>query len=65
MYYPEQKLTIKGVPIPGHFSVIINKPLIYSTILVPQANWPDAFIRRKNSARDIRIWAIRKPMAMA
>lgn len=47
MYYPEQKLTIKGVPIPGHFSVIINKPLIYSTILVPQANWPTRYTKEE------------------
>ncbi|HBV51780.1 MAG TPA: hypothetical protein DEF06_05800, partial [Clostridiales bacterium] len=47
MYYPEQGLTIKGVPIPGHFSVIINKPLIYSTILVPQANWPTRYTKEE------------------
>ncbi len=43
MYYPEQGLTLKGVPVPGHFSVIPNKPLIYSTILAPHANWPTRY----------------------
>ncbi|MGN0201591.1 MAG: hypothetical protein ACI399_01635 [Candidatus Cryptobacteroides sp.] len=33
MYYPEQGLTLGGKLIPGHFSVIPNKPLIYSTVL--------------------------------
>ena len=47
MYYPEQKLTLGGKQIPGHFSVIPNKPLIYSTILVPQANWPTRYTKEK------------------
>ena len=42
MYYPEHGLTIKGVPIPGHFSVIPNKPLIYSTVLTG-VGWPTRY----------------------
>lgn len=33
MTYPEEGLTIGGKPIPGHFSVIPNKPFIYSKVL--------------------------------
>lgn len=59
MYYPEQCLTLGGQPIPGHFSVIPNKPLIYSTVLskigVPalcddpdaQGAWPTKYTRSR------------------
>jgi len=61
MYYPEQGLTLGGKPIPGHFSVIPNKPLIYSQILtkigVPalsddpdggaQGAWPTRYTRKR------------------
>ena len=47
MYYPRHQLTLSGRPIPGHFSVMPNKPLIYSTVLVPQANWPTRYTREK------------------
>lgn len=43
MYFPEQGLKIKGVDIPGHYTVIPNKPLIYSTFLVDAANWPTKY----------------------
>lgn len=36
MYYPREypKLTFDGKQVPGHWSVVINKPLVYSTYLV-------------------------------
>lgn len=57
MYYPENSLTLGGKIVPGHFSVIPNKPLIYSQILtkigVPalcddpdaQGAWPTRYVR--------------------
>lgn len=45
MYFPENSLTIMRKKIPGHYTVIINKPLIYSTVLVPVANWPTRYTR--------------------
>jgi len=61
MYYPEQGLTLGGIPIPGHFSVIPNKPLIYSKVLtklgVPalsddpdggtQSGWPTKYTKKR------------------
>lgn len=61
MYYPEQGLTLGGKLIPGHFSVIPNKPLIYSTVLtklgVPalsddpdggtMGGWPTRYTRKR------------------
>lgn len=46
MYYPEQGLTINNVPIPGHFSVIPNKPMIYSEVLV-NVGWPTKYTEEK------------------
>lgn len=45
MYYPREGLTLKGSPIPGHYSVIPNKPLIYSSVFVSAANWPTKYTR--------------------
>ena len=47
MYYPEAGLTIKDVPIPGHFSVIPNKPMIYSTLLTVVAAWPTRYTEER------------------
>ena len=47
MYYPEQGLKIKDEPIPGHFSVIPNKPLIYSTLLSVVAGWPTQYTQER------------------
>ena len=38
-YFSSHHLTIGGVPIPGHFTVVVNEPMLYSTVLVPQAGW--------------------------
>jgi len=46
LYYPENNLTMKGVSIPGHFSVIVNKPLIYSTVL-SKSGWPTRYTAAK------------------
>lgn len=43
MYYKEQGLTIRGVPVPGHFSVMPNDPMIYSKYLAPTAHWPTRY----------------------
>ena len=37
MYFPENRLTIGGVDIPGHYTVVVNQPMLYSTVLVPHA----------------------------
>lgn len=37
MYYREQGLQLAGVPIPGHYSVMPNTPLIYSQVLTKLA----------------------------
>ena len=47
MYFPEQGLTFNGAAVPGHYTVIVNKPMIYPEILVPQANWPTSYTRNK------------------
>ena len=39
LYFPKHKLTIGGQPIPGHYTVVVNQPMLYSTVLVPQAGW--------------------------
>ena len=46
MYYPENNLYISGQKVRGHYSVIPNKPLIYSTVLT-SAGWPTQFTREK------------------
>lgn len=43
MYFRENALTLGGIAIPGHYTVVINKPLLYSEVLVPVANWPTAY----------------------
>lgn len=46
MYWPENNLKLKGVDIPGHYTVVINKPLVYSTELVP-AGWGTRYTKAK------------------
>ncbi|MBP5632767.1 MAG: hypothetical protein J6Y21_08430 [Clostridia bacterium] len=45
MYFPENKLTLGGKEIPGHYTVVVNKPLHYSKVLVPEANWPTSYTK--------------------
>lgn len=45
MYFPENNLTMKGLSIPGHWCVVTNLPMLYSTVLVPQANWPTKYTK--------------------
>lgn len=45
MYYPDNGLTMLGKRIPGHWSVIPNKPMEYSKVLVPVANWPTQYTK--------------------
>lgn len=47
MYYPDHNLTILGKRIPGHWSVIPNKPLEYSTFLTVVAGWPTRYTKER------------------
>ncbi|MCQ2428724.1 MAG: discoidin domain-containing protein [Clostridia bacterium] len=47
MYFPKKRLTIGGVQIPGHFTVVVNQPMLYSTVLVPQAGWATKYTQAK------------------
>lgn len=47
MYWPDNNLKIMGKEIPGHFTVIVNKPLEYSTMLVPIAGWQTRYTEAK------------------
>lgn len=46
MFFKENNLTIGGVPIPGHFTVIANDPLFYSQVLV-NVGWPTVYTQSK------------------
>ena len=47
MYFPENKMTFMGVNVPGHYTVMVNKPMHYSTYLVPEAWWPTKYTESK------------------
>lgn len=47
MYFPENRLTIGGVDIPGHYTVVVNQPMLYSTVLVPHAGWATRYTKEK------------------
>ncbi len=42
MAYPRDGVTLGGIPVPGHFSVMCNKPYIYSQILIHHG-WPTRY----------------------
>lgn len=46
MYFPENNITFNGVNVPGHYTVVVNKPMLYSTTLVPHANWPTRYTEK-------------------
>ena len=46
MYFPENNITFNGVKVPGHYTVVVNKPMLYSTVLVPNANWPTRYTEK-------------------
>lgn len=46
MYYPRQGLKINGKDIPGHYSVMPNKPLIYSEFLTG-IGWPTQYTKER------------------
>ena len=46
MYFPENNITFNGINVPGHYTVVVNKPMLYSTVLVPQANWPTRYTEK-------------------
>lgn len=42
MIYPRDGVTLGGIPVPGHYSVICNKPYIYSRFLIHRG-WPTQY----------------------
>lgn len=42
MTYPRDGVTLGGLPVPGHFSVMCNKPYIYSQLLIHHG-WPTQY----------------------
>ena len=42
MAYPRDGVTLGGIPVPGHFSVMCNKPYIYSRLLIHHG-WPTQY----------------------
>ncbi len=63
MYYPEQELYFGEVAIPGHWSVIPNKPLEYSRVLVG-VGWPTRYTKER-FGEDFRITAMPSPTVTA
>ena len=47
MYFPQNGLTIGGVNIPGHYTVVVHEPMLYSTVLVPHAGWATRYTKEK------------------
>lgn len=47
MYFPENNITFMGEAVPGHYTVVVNKPMLYSQTLVPDANWPTRYTQEK------------------
>lgn len=46
MAYPRDGVTLGGVPVPGHFSVMCNSPYIYSKVLTHHG-WPTRYTRER------------------
>ena len=46
MTYPRDGVTLGGIPVPGHFSVMCNKPYIYSKFLIHHG-WPTRYTRER------------------
>ena len=46
MAYPRDGVTLGGIPVPGHFSVMCNKPYIYSQLLIHHG-WPTQYTRER------------------
>ena len=42
MAYPRDGVTLGGIPVPGHFSVMCNKPYVYSRLLIHHG-WPTQY----------------------
>lgn len=47
MYFPQNGLTIGGVNIPGHYTVVVHEPMLYSTVLVLYAGWATRYTKEK------------------
>ena len=47
MYFLQNGLTIGGVNIPGHYTVVVHEPMLYSTVLVPHAGWATRYTKEK------------------
>lgn len=50
MYFPENNITFMGEKVPGHYTVVVNQPLLYSTVLVPSAGWPTQYTESRFGA---------------
>lgn len=46
-YFPNNNVTFNGIKVPGHYTVVMNKPMLYSEVLVPDANWPTQYTKSK------------------
>ncbi|MBQ3507661.1 MAG: hypothetical protein IJA91_03840, partial [Clostridia bacterium] len=46
MAYPQDGVTLGNIPVPGHFSVMCNKPYIYSKLLIYHG-WPTKYTRER------------------
>lgn len=46
MYFPENSLSFNGRPIPGHSTVVINRPMFYSEIL-SVSGWPTKYTKER------------------
>ncbi len=46
MAYPRDGVILGGIPVPGHFSVMCNKPYIYSKLLIHHG-WPTRYTRER------------------
>lgn len=42
MFYPRDGVTLGGIPVPGHFSVMCNQPYVYSKLLIHHG-WPTQY----------------------
>ena len=49
MYFPENNVTFCGHPVRGHYTVVINKPMLYSEVLTG-IGWPTRYTEEKFGA---------------
>ncbi|MFR1519308.1 MAG: hypothetical protein ACLSVG_11175 [Clostridia bacterium] len=49
LYFPEHALQIRGKKIPGHYTVVLNEPLLYSQVL-RYRGWPTQYTEERFGA---------------